>query len=106
VAPVKDKVVKREEVVSDASELFNAMSQAHNAIVARFQSRGFSSERAAVASYVALRVMLDRFDGPVTEALSASGTELVEGVIKIMCEMQAGKRSPVARFPIQEKAKC
>ena len=66
-----------------AADMFNALSRAHNAQIDAFTAEGYSRDQAILASYLALRVMFERFEGPAKGAVS-QGWETIEAIAQAM----------------------
>lgn len=75
-----------EQVAEAASEMFNVISETHNAQVDEFKTKGVSRTLAAVASYVALRVMLVKFEALVSKLVEPESTPVIETIIGVMSD--------------------
>lgn len=83
------------EIGATAVEMFNNVGEAHNLEVDRLCTAvGLPPNRVALASYVALRVMLARLEGRIETILAVESREAVETIIRIMASGGVDRTPP------------
>lgn len=78
--------LKTEDVAELAIEMFNKIGPAHNDCVEQFGKQGVSPTYAAIASYIALRAMISKFEDSLKSIVDPDGWKAIELVIRVMSQ--------------------
>jgi hypothetical protein len=85
------------DVTLGAADTYNVLAAAHDRHIDACAQAGVSSEQAALTSFMALSVMLRRFDSSVRRMVSGDRWLLVEHIMEIMYQNVEPSSTPKAR---------
>lgn len=78
--------VKADALTDSAAKIFNAMARGHNRAIQKLEGEGVTPTQALVASYIAARIILARFEKEALALIQEESRKNVEVIIAVLSE--------------------